>query len=68
MTNFKSPDKETAYLPLIAVAVLTIIPLYIILFFVRIIKFITKLIENSKGKDSKEPIEETEPEAIKMIA
>jgi len=38
------------------------------LFFVRIIKFITKLIENSKGKDSKEPIEETEPEAIKMIA
>lgn len=67
MTNFKSPEKEMAFLPLIAVAVLTIIPLYVVLFITKVVEAIKKIFDG-KGKDEKEPNEEVEPETIKMIA
>ena len=66
MTNFPSPEKELAYLPLIAVSFLTIVPLYFVLFIINLVKFVQFLINKLKKANNKNDVS-TEPEAVKMM-
>ena len=58
MTNFPSPDRETAYLPLISVAFLTIIPLYLVYATLKAFEGIKFLINKCTNKQRSNKNEE----------
>lgn len=65
MTNFPSPEKELAYLPLIAVSLLTIVPLYFVLFILNLVKFVQFLITKLKKANTNDV--STGLESVKMM-